>query len=79
MVNLIQVHGCFKEAKRKQFSRETEKQVNFPFPVKEKLDDFPNFPRREKVGETPRFSQGRKMYPLTGGNRSVSLTVNGGK
>lgn len=79
MVNLIQMRGCFKDAKRKWISREKENQVNFHFPVREKLDDFPNFPRREKVGETPRFSLGRKMYPLTGGNRSVSLTVNGGK
>ena len=34
---------------------------------------------REKVEKIPSFSEGRKMYPLTGGNIYISLTVKGGK
>ena len=37
------------------------------------------FPKREKVGKIPIFSQGRKILPLTGGKSKVSLTVNGGR
>ena len=46
------------------------------FPHKEKYDSFP---LREKVEKIPSFSEGRKMYPLTGGNIYISLTVKGGK
>lgn len=38
------------------------------FPIKVKNTKFTdNFPLREKVEKIPSFSEGRKMYPLTGG------------
>ncbi len=41
----------------------------FHFPVKVKITkNTENFLVREKVGKIPGFSEGRKMYPLTGGN-----------
>ena len=50
------------------------------FPIKVKNTKFTdNFPLREKVEKIPSFSEGRKMYPLTGGNIYISLTVKGGK
>lgn len=50
------------------------------FPIKVKNTKFTDkFPLREKVEKIPSFSKGRKMYPLTGGNIYISLTVKGGK
>lgn len=50
------------------------------FPIKVKNTKFTdNFPLREKVEKIPSFSERRKMYPLTGGNIYISLTVKGGR
>lgn len=46
-----------------------KKSVVFPFPLKVKNSKITvNFPVWEKVEKIPSFSEGRKMYPLTGGN-----------
>lgn len=54
-----------------------EKNEKFPFPDREKNGNFFDFPDREKNTKIRFFPQGRKMYPLKGVKKQVSLRSTG--